>query len=62
MPHRAFSLAEAATRLTMLRLECCRCGRSGRYRVDKVMEKYGSDIALPDLQHLSWRNAHSAAI
>ena len=51
MPHGAFSLAEAATRLTMIRLECSKCGRFGRYRIDKLIAKYGPDISLPDLRH-----------
>ena len=51
MPHGSYSLGEAAARLNMLRLECPRCGRAGQYRVDKLLERYGPDIALPDLRH-----------
>jgi hypothetical protein len=51
MPHGAYSLAEAAIEWNMLRLECYRCGRSGRYRIDKLIERFGPDIALPDLRH-----------
>ena len=28
-----------------------RCNRFGRYRIDKLIEKYGPDITLPDLRH-----------
>ena len=35
----------------MIRLECSKCGRFGRYRIDKLIAKYGPDIALPDLRH-----------
>jgi hypothetical protein len=45
------SLGDAATRLSMLRLECSRCGPSGQYRIDKLLERFGPDIALPDLRH-----------
>jgi len=37
MPNGAFSLAEAATKLKMLRLECSRCGRFGRHRINLLL-------------------------
>ena len=46
-----YSLAEAAAKSSMLRLECTKCGRRGQYRVDRLIEPYGPDIALPDLRH-----------
>jgi hypothetical protein len=51
MPHGSYSLAEAAARLNMLRLECAKCGRAGRYHIDRLIERCGPDIALPDLRH-----------
>ena len=32
-----------------IEIECKRCGRHGRYRKATLIEKYGSDIVLPDL-------------
>jgi hypothetical protein len=51
VPHGSFSLGEAAAQLNMLRLRCDKCGRSGQYRIDKLLDRYGPDIALPDLRH-----------
>jgi hypothetical protein len=51
MPHGSFSLGEAATRLNMVRLRCAKCGRQGQYQVDKLLERYGPSIAMPDLRH-----------
>lgn len=45
MPHGSYSLAEAATKLHMIRLKCPKCGRSG------LIERYGPDIVMPDLRH-----------
>jgi hypothetical protein len=51
MPHGSYSLAEAARKLDMIRLVCPKCARSGQYRVDRLIEQYGPDIAMPDLRH-----------
>jgi hypothetical protein len=51
MPNGSYSLAEAARNRAMLRLACAACGRHGRYRVDRLLERYGPAIALPDLRH-----------
>lgn len=32
----------------MVRLECAKCGRAGRYRKEKLIEQYGADIRLPE--------------
>jgi hypothetical protein len=49
MPNGSWSLGEAAhRRRTMLRLACL---RQGQYRVDRLLERFGPDIALPDLRH-----------
>lgn len=33
----------------VVRIECERCGRAGRYRLDGLVTRFGADIALPDL-------------
>jgi hypothetical protein len=33
----------------LVEIECKQCGRHGRYRKAALIEKYGSDIGLPDL-------------
>ena len=33
----------------LVEIECKQCGRHGRYRKAALIEKYGSDIVLPDL-------------
>jgi hypothetical protein len=33
-----------------VRLSCAKCGRAGRYRKQKLIERYGADIRLPDLR------------
>ena len=35
--------------LGVVRLECQRCGRTGIYRLDGLMARFGPDIALSDL-------------
>ena len=34
----------------MVRLSCEKCGRSGQYRKQKLIERYGANIRLPDLR------------
>ena len=34
----------------MVRLSCEKCGRSGQYRKQTLIERYGADIRLPDLR------------
>jgi len=34
----------------IVRLSCEKCGRSGQYRKQNLIEKYGADIRLPDLR------------
>jgi len=31
-------------------LSCEKCGRSGQYRKQKLIERYGADMRLPDLR------------
>jgi hypothetical protein len=33
-------------KLDVLRIECDKCGRRGRYRVDRLVKKYGIDAKL----------------
>ena len=33
----------------VVRIECESCGRAGRYRLDCLIQRFGSDVALPDL-------------
>jgi hypothetical protein len=35
-------------KLDALRIECDKCGRSGRYRVDRLIARYGIDAKLFD--------------
>jgi hypothetical protein len=34
----------------IVRLSCEKCGRSGRYRKQTLIERYGADMRLPDLR------------
>jgi len=34
----------------LVRLSCEKCGRSGQYRKQKLIERYWADIRLPDLR------------
>jgi hypothetical protein len=34
----------------MVRLSCAKCGRSGQYRKQNLIERYGADMRLPDLR------------
>ena len=43
----------------MVRLSCEKCGRSGQYRKQKLIERYGADMRLPDLrQEFAQRKRH----
>ena len=47
----SYSLGDAARVRSMLRLTCAACGRPGQYRIDRLLERFGPDITLPDLRH-----------
>ena len=34
----------------IVRLSCEKCGRSGQYRKQTLIERYGADMRLPDLR------------
>jgi len=42
---------ETAAKQKMVRLVCDKRGRRGQYRVDRLLERYGANIAMPDLPH-----------
>jgi hypothetical protein len=46
----AITFRDIAGKLSMLRIECAKCGRSGRYRMDRLIAEYGIDATLPDFQ------------
>lgn len=43
----AYSLAGFP--LAVVRIDCPRCGRSGRYRLTSLVARFGGDAALPDV-------------
>ena len=49
MPDGSLRLAEYPAAL--VRLKCWKCDRSGQYRKAALIEKFGTDIPLPDLLH-----------
>ena len=50
----AVTLGDISGPLLMLRVECGKCGRAGRYQVSKLIEAHGADFPLPELlEHLS---------
>jgi len=38
------------TSADVVRLSCEKCGPAGQYRKQKLIERYGADIRLPDLR------------
>jgi hypothetical protein len=40
--------ADLIGKLDVLRVECKKCGRSGRYRVDRLVQQVGRDAKLTD--------------
>lgn len=38
--------------LDLVRVACEKCGRSGQIRKDRLIEKHGGDVVMPDLRHL----------
>src|SRR5262249_31972166 len=59
-PRAHFSSATIQTEL--VRLSCEKCGRSGQYRKQKLIERYGADIRLPDLRARSHPSFSTALI
>ncbi len=55
-------LDDVSKRFQMLEVRCGRCLRSGRLRIDKLIDEYGRDMSLPDLRKiLSGDCEHRAA-
>ena len=46
----SLSLDDIATRFSMLEVRCGKCPRSGRLKIDKLIDEYGRDMSLPDLR------------
>ncbi len=46
----SLSLDDISKRYRMLEVRCGKCTRSGRQRVDKLIDEHGRDMSLPDLR------------
>jgi hypothetical protein len=46
----AVTIGYIAEHLTMLGVQCDRCGRKGRYRTDKLLQEYGPESTLQPFQ------------
>ena len=44
----AIAFRDIVGKLTVLRITCDKCGRSGQYRVDRLIMRYGIDAKLFD--------------
>ena len=44
----AITFRDIVGKLTVLRITCDKCGRSGQYRVDRLIMRYGMDAKLFD--------------
>jgi len=56
MPGSSGSLTIKDSPTDRIEVECKKCGHHGRYRKATLIEKYGSDIVLPDLLALIARD------
>jgi hypothetical protein len=45
----ALSLADVAARTDTLQIACTKCDRVGRYPLDTLIQRYGSEVRIPDL-------------
>jgi len=43
-------LGDIAAKLTLLRVQCDRCGRAGQYRTDRLVARYGADESIGPFQ------------
>jgi thymidine kinase len=52
----AVTLGDIADKITMLEVSCSRCGRYGRLRVARLIERHGQNAKLPALRlgSLGW--------
>jgi hypothetical protein len=46
----SLSLDDISKRFHMLEARCGKCTRSGRLRIDKLIDEHGRDMSLPDLR------------
>ncbi len=46
----SLSLDDLSRRYRLLEVRCGKCTRHGRLRIDKLIDEYGRDMSLPDLQ------------
>ena len=37
--------------LDLVRIACAKCGRAGQYRRATLLDRYGADMAMPELRH-----------
>jgi hypothetical protein len=44
----AITFRDIVGKLTVLRITCVKCGRSGQYRLDRLIMRYGIDAKLFD--------------
>ncbi len=58
----SLSLDDISKRFDMLEVRCGKCTRSGRLRIDKLIDEHGRDMSLPDLRkHLVGDCEHQTA-
>ncbi len=59
----SLSLDDFSKRFQMLEVRCGKCTRSGRLKIDKLIDEHGRDMSLPDLRkHLIGDCEHKAAV
>jgi len=46
----SLSLDDIGRRFRMLEVRCGACPRSGRLRIDKLIDEHGREMSLPDLR------------
>ncbi len=46
------SLDDVSRRFHMLEVRCGNCPRSGRLRIDKLIDEHGREMSLPDLRKI----------
>ncbi len=51
----SLSLDNISKRFHMLEVRWGKCTRSGRLRIDKLIDEHGRDMSLPDLRAISCR-------
>ncbi len=52
MPSGSITLGQVAARFRSLNVACNRCARLGRYRIDRLLEKHGPDMPIPELRRI----------